>query len=71
MSNETKEWILIVFAVIVLVVAAFFLATLPFALLGWILLSFGNMFGLGILTTYFNCAITGVVTALVAGLFTK
>lgn len=71
MKPETKEFLLICCGVILLMVVLVFIASLPFALLGWILLSFINVFGASVLTSYFNCAITGVVTGLIIGAIAK
>jgi len=71
MEPETKEFLLICCGVILLITGVMFIVSLPFALLGWLLLSFVNVFGAGILTSYFNCAITGIVTGIITGAIAK
>jgi hypothetical protein len=53
---------LILIAIILLIVS------LPFALLGWILLAFVNLFHVTAAITYFNCVIAGAGSLVVVGL---
>lgn len=71
MNRDTAEVLGIVVAIILIFVTLVFLATTPFALLGWIVLSFVNIFGAGLLTSYFNCATTGLFIGIIAGLTVK
>jgi len=53
------------------VILAIFLASLPFAFLGWLIMAFSNIFGAGIAITYSSSAIVGLVSALFIALFAK
>jgi cytochrome b subunit of formate dehydrogenase len=69
--RETLNWLSILVTVFLLIAAGVLLATTPFALIGWILLSFANIIGAGLVTSYLNCFVTGAAVGIIAGLLAK
>lgn len=68
--RDCIELIGIIVGVIFLVYLAVLVCALPFALIGWAIVTFSSLFGVdGSTFTYFTYAAAGLATVIVIGLF--
>ncbi len=67
---ESAMFICIIFLIVIVVlVGGIGLISLPFAFLGWAMITFASIFTTGLTMSYMTCVATGFIMALIMGVF--
>ncbi len=68
-ANSAVFICLIVLLVATILICAIGLISLPFAFLGWAMITFASIFSAGLTTSYMTCVATGFIMVLIMGVF--